>query len=71
MDDNECEVKVKGKRLNNPYATPLTNEDGDKKYEFLKNFDLWLQVWDDIKTGKGNLTRETFTVIQHPGQHKQ
>ncbi|XP_064120459.1 uncharacterized protein LOC135225155 [Macrobrachium nipponense] len=60
--------KFKGKRLNNPYATPLTNEDGDKKYEFLKNFDLWLQVWDDIKTGKGNLTRETFTAIKHTTQ---
>ena len=60
--------KFKGKRLNNPYATPLTNEDGDMKYEFLKNFDLWLQVWDDIKTGKGNLTRETYTALKHATQ---
>ena len=57
--------KFAGKRLNNKFATPLTNDSEDLKYEFLDNFYLWLQVWDENKATNGNLTRETFTALKH------
>lgn len=57
--------KFKGKRLNNQYSAPLTNDAGDIKHEFLNSFYLWLEVSADNKGIKGNLTRETFTALKH------
>ena len=55
----------KGKRLNHEYATPITNNSNDAKFQFLKDFYVWLEVWDEIKEFGGTLTKETFTALKH------
>lgn len=55
----------KGRRLNNIYATPLTNNVNDEKYVFLNNFCSWLDLWDGMTEASGKLTKETFTALRH------
>lgn len=55
----------KGTRLNNKYATPLTNDVSDENYVFLNNFCNWLDLWNSMTETSGKLTKETFTALRH------
>ncbi|XP_064093175.1 uncharacterized protein LOC135205849 [Macrobrachium nipponense] len=55
----------KGKRLNHEYATPMTNNSDDAKFQYLKDFYAWLEIWDETKEFGGTLTKETFTALKH------
>ena len=55
----------KGIRLNNKFCTPLTSNEDDTKYIFLKNFCSWLDIWNQIPGEGGKLSKETFSAIKH------
>ena len=55
----------KGCRLNDKYATPLTNDLSDDSYMFLHYFLNWLNLWDGMTGITGKLTNETFTALKH------
>lgn len=56
---------LKGIRLNNTYAAPLTNDEHDTNFLYLNKFSDWLEMWQSIKDGGGMLSRETYTALKH------
>lgn len=57
---------LKGVRLNNTFATPLTNDENYVKYQYLNKFCDWLQVWKNMKDiGGGMLSKEICTALKH------
>lgn len=57
---------VKGTRLNNEYATPLTDDESDVKFQYLHSFCDWLDMWKSIENvGRGILTKETHSALRH------
>lgn len=55
----------KGIRINNVYATPLTDNTDGVKNNCLNNFYIWLKVWCEMEAAAGKWTRETFTALTH------